>query len=298
MEIYWTENLVEELHKIVLFLNRHEIGQIIEKLADFYIQKYQKLYNINDYTMNFADSISLGSENINNGEYKLAYICEIIHTIKNHDKKRLKSFETKNSDSCKAGILNQGKNLTKRNRNGKNKNKYNVYIYISQMIKFCIMDIFKLYTNKTDYKIFYLVSILKDKFLPSREREIKGIDPILEIFNLSYFFTTEIIRISSIDEKLIFRCNSLILETENLDISFLNQQEIREILQILNTKRTLYVRILLVLAYEILKSNDILNPMWISRTLSFDSYDSLVNILTSPLIEVLILMTAYRINLD
>lgn len=285
MEICWTENLVEELHRIVLFLKKHNIGQLIEKLADFYIQKTTKISNIQDYTMDFAESVD--SENINDGEYKLAYICELIHNIKNNGK-----------------VLKLNVTKRKSTRLMKNpKQKTNVYIYFSQMIKFCILDIFKIYTNKTDFKIFYLVSILKDKFVPERDSQkiqqiqpIRGVDPILEIFNLSYFLTTEIINTCKNDDT-IFCCNSLILETENLDISFLSNQESREILQILNTKRTLYLRILLVLSYEILKINDVFNPMWIAQTLSFDSYDSLVNILTSPLIEILILLTAHRIEI-
>jgi len=273
MEIIWSYSMVEDLCDIVDYLKRNKIGEMIEYLADYFIEKHSKHLKIDDYTMDFSDS--LAPEKISDGEYKLAYICELVnsHSKKNNKFKSL-SYKIKEKKSHKDVIKS-------------------VYTCFAYMIKYTVSKKLILKNNKVDYQTFYLTNILRDKISPNSVIKNKD-DPFLDILNLSYFLTNEIISIGKKDPDIIYKNCSLILNAENINIDICEKQ-IRELKGILKTKRTLYVRILLLLAFEISKFDNILDPLWIAKSIYFENYEQFVSVITSPLIETLIFIAKEKI---
>ena len=86
--------------------------------------------------------------------------------------------------------------------------------------------------------------------------------------------------------------------TQDLDLSFLNGKQIREFKSVFNTKRTLYLRIFLVLCDYMLKENTILNERWISIHSNISCHEDLKSMLNDMIMELVITITGYGIKLS
>jgi len=236
MEIQWSTYLINDLCDIIKYLKKNKLGEVLEKLADYFIKKHSKYLTIENYTMSFSDTMDITK--ITDAEYKLAFICE------------LASFK---------------------------KIKKDIYSCLAFMITYCIRKKFKISPKKPDYKTLFLISLLKEN-IANKE----------DIFNISYFLTSQLIEFK--DD--IYQNQSLILNTQNIDISMFSGKQVSEMCSILKTKRTLYVRVLLVLSYEISKIDNILE---LKEFIKFSNYEEFVNLVTSPLIEVLMFLTSRNI---
>lgn len=255
MEIKWTESLVGDLHDIMIYLKKNKIGELLEILADYYIHKHNSSYE--NYTMNFSDSFL--ADNISEAEFKLAFICEIAHKIKYIGKKYGPKYTNK-------------------------KISYNIYTYFSNMIQYCVSEIFHIEEKQNNYKIYYLNNILKQKLCK-------------EHINLAYGLTKYLIDITNDLPHIINYNTSLLLWSQNFKIDLLSFEEIREIMEILGIRRSLFVRILFILAENLSqKKTDNLNYLWISKHISFTDYDSFLNVITYPLIEIIIFITAFKLE--
>lgn len=279
MEIVWSSGMVEDLCNIVNYLKKNKIGETLEKLADYFIEKHSKYLRIEDYTMAFSDSIN--PDKIKDAEFKLAYICELVNSHSNK-KYKIKSLSQKNKK------IKHYKEIRKFN---------NVYTSLSFMIKYTISKKLHLKNNKVDYKTFFLTNIIKDKIFPDLIIKNKD-DPFLDVLNISYFLTKEIISFTDKDIDLIYKNTSLILNAENIDMSICSEKQVMELKSILKTRRTLYVRILLVLSFEISKIENILDSLWVTRSIYFENYEQFISVITSPLIETLIFLTSQKITSD
>ena len=261
MEILWSADKVEDLCSIVEYFKRNN-GRQLEILAQYFISKNSSHLNIEKYTMEFEGDVDVYK--IEDGEYKLAYICELV----NSQTKKNKTYSS---------IINSN-----------NAKKYkdvadfqNVYSCLAFMIRYCLSKKIKDISGKLDYKILFLKSLLSEK--------IKLTD---EQFILSYFLTLDII--SANEENNIFENSSLISRTEILDLSLFSFPNIRDICHILKTKRSIYARIFLVLTYEISKTKNILDPLWLTG-INFKNRKEFIYQMTSPLTESLIYLTSQKI---
>jgi len=272
MDIQWSKDLIKDLINIVSYLKKNKIGIVLEHLGNYFIKKHSEIEN---YTMEFSEEIDPSI--ISEGEYKLAFICEII----NSQSDRSKTFS----------LINKKKSMVRKIK--RKKGFENVYIAFSIMLRFCIGNLFKLNSIKSNYKTFYLTTILKDILFPERKIKNKE-DPQLDILILPFFITKEIMKICRTDSNMLYLNTSLILETENLNLNILTIEQRRNILEILETKKTIYLRILLVLSFEISKIENIINPLWLLRTISFENYEQFVSKITSPLIETLIFISSFK----
>lgn len=269
MEIKWSLKLIEELKQIVSYLKKNEIGGILEQLANFFLNKHLKYLDIKNYSMGFSEQ--LDPSQITDGEFRLAFICELIN-----------SYPDKNK------TVSLGKKKKKVKKIKRPKGFVNVYFSFSAMLKYCIGNNFKLSREKIDYKGFYLTNILKNIIIPENKQS--------DVLTLPYFLTKELMFICREDSKKIYKNSSLILKTEELDLTILTKKQIGEILNILNTKKTIFVRILLVLAFETLREDDILNELWMHKNIIFGNYEDFISVVTSPLIETLIFITHFQIS--
>lgn len=269
MAISWSNEMINDLTLIVNYFTRNEIGGLLEKLADFFISKHRNELSVGNYVMNFSENVST----IPPAEHKLAFVCEISNTHANKTKMYYSLV-----DNTK---IKKEKNIFK-----------NVYSWVSFMIKYSIMKLLNL-ENKMNYTEFFLTTLIKEKILPTNV--IKGKDdPIVNITNLSYFLTKRLIHSCKENPKIIYKNTSLILDTENLDLSICSRKEINEICNVLKTKRTLFARILLSLSFQISKI-DVNDPLWLSKTINFQNYDEFVLVITSSLIETMIFLSSLNI---
>ena len=252
----WSQKFLEELNEIVTYLKKSNMGIMLEVFANYYMKRHMKYLEIKKFQMEFTEETITPSD-ISNGEYKLAYICELIYL------------------RCK-----------KKNES----NPRNVYECFSNMLRYCIRKKFTYIISRFDNSEYYLLDLLKQHFDsselmscgPNKQTQIKN---NLQ-YDFSYYLITEIMK--NDDISLL---TSLTLNGENLDISFLNTEARRSICQILKTKRTLYLRFLLILTFEMLKIPNTLNSNWMNVLLHFSDRDSFTSILTSPLIETIIFLT-------
>lgn len=251
----WSSKMLEDVNEIVSYLKRNTLGIMLENFANYYMAKHEKYFMFENYSMNFANDI-IDPSNISDGEYKLAFICELIYL---------------------------------RCRNKKEKIPKNIYEYFASMIRYCIRKKFTYLgfsTAKMNYGGNYLISLLKEQF-----KDIPNSDNY-EIFSFSYFLIKEIM----IDKRDITLLTSLTSHAENLDISLLNFSCRRSMYEILNTKRTLYLRFLLILTLEILKTPNILRATWINSTLHFSNHQDFLTLMNAPLIETIIFLTFYLLH--
>ena len=254
----WSAKMLEEVNEIVSYLKKSTMGVMLESFANYYMFKHEKYYTFENYSMNFANEVNdiVDPSNISNGEYKLAFICELIYL---------------------------------RARDKKEKIPKNVYEYFATMIRYCLRKKF-IYTafssQKMNYGGLYLISLLKEQFkdIPKSNND--------EIYFLSYFLIKEIM----IDKRDTTLLTSLRCHAENLDISFLNFPCRRSMYEILNTKRTLYLRFLLILTLEIVKTPNILRTTWVDAMVHFFNHESFLTLLNAPLIETIIFLTFYSLN--
>jgi hypothetical protein len=279
MEIRWSTKMVDDLVDIVTYLKRNKMGEILEVLGDYFIKKHAKKMQIDKYTMDFDDSID--ADKIMDGEYKLAFICELVNSYANK-KRKFRSFSKK----IKKKKLYKDKKIFNNN----------VFYCIAFLIKYCISHILKFSSNKIDYRIFFLISVIKEKILPEYVIQNKE-DTTLDVLNISYYLTSEMVSLSENKPEIIYQNTSLLSNSENLDISICTNKQIREICSVLNTKRTIFARILLVLAFEISKIKNILDPLWIEKATRIENYNDFISLFNSPLIETMIFLTSQRIKI-
>ena len=265
----WSQKFLEELNEIVTYLKKSNMGIMLEVFANYYMKRHMKYLEIKKFQMEFTEETITPSD-ISNGEYKLAYICELIYL------------------RCKK----------------KNERKpRNVYECFSNMLRYCIRKKFTYIISRFDNSEYYLLDLLKQHFDSSELCKTFDKQPFEQTFDkqtliknnlqydFSYYLITEIMK-----NEDISLLTSLTLNGENLDISFLNTEARRSMGQILKTKRTLYLRFLLILTFEMLKIPNTLNSNWLNVLLHFSDKDSFISVLTSPLIETIIFLTYYKMK--
>ena len=71
-----------------MYLKRNDIGIPLEKLGNYFIYKHSKYLDIENYSMDFVEEID--PELVSDGDFKLAFICEIINSFS--DKNKAVSF--------------------------------------------------------------------------------------------------------------------------------------------------------------------------------------------------------------
>ena len=226
--------------------------------------------------MGFSQKYVIDANIITDGIYKLSFICELgyyIECMNNNNKYGVKIIEDEE-----------------------------IYKYLYRMIRFCISEVFELEPHKLNHKEFYLMSLLKN-VLVSDVNQPKNVikdgtkikiekDKKIDIISVAYYLTLEIIKK---DKNIsIFELQSLITQTQNLDLSILTPLQIKSILEVLNVKRKIFVRIILILSHEMIKYK--YTKPKIIKTVKFNERKEMVECLSKSVIETVIYLTACKIN--
>lgn len=222
--ILWTAESVNTLKEIMDLVNKTKIMEPLGYIVKYYINKHrprEKEYNIL--------TVDVPAETISRDMMILAYICEI--HIKKHHKESTVIFQDL------------------------------IYRCFGRVIFDVINEIYiqsnNLYNNSRNERIrkdwplsfdeMYLISTL-NSVIGSGTSESKSM--ILS----AYFMTCQIMELDRGTNLLLFM-ETLCLRTEDLDLSVLTSEQIHAGMEVLRTKRKIYLRILLVLCDYLLHEN-------------------------------------------
>ncbi len=265
--ISWNDQSINYLLKIIKYLKKHS-GVCLENLANFYMNKHNLLLNIKNYSMIFSEDYIIDSNVITNGVYKLSFICELGYFIES----------MKNDTNYNYYVIGEKE----------------IFKYVNSMIRYSIFEVFELHTHKLKNNEFYMLSILKTILIPNikfkKESKIKK-DKKLDILSVAYFLVLELIKYRK--KASIYEMVSIITQAHMLDIDILNKQEIKAISEILECKRKIFIRILLILSNEMIKYEYTKNK--IINTIHFKNLDEMIHCLTNPVIETVIFLTTCKI---
>ena len=143
----------------------------------------------------------------------------------------------------------------------------------------------------------YLMNLLSELYSSSYKKnsENKKTDETKEIVRSCYFFTKQLIYLIDQNPNLMYFMDGPIVKCQDLDLTLLTSQQIRETLSILRTRRTMYVRLLLVIINEIIQENSTVNIMWIKQKTKIKSLPMLRDLLDNIIIQIIIIITGCNV---
>ncbi len=201
------------------------------------------------------------SETINRDVLILAYVCEI----------RIKKKKKKN-------IIVTNKRI---------------YSTLGEVINEVIDDIFRYDSWEPNYEEIFMINTISEMIGTSTKTNTR------DLVTSAYHLTKRVITyIELSNNHIITYTETLFLRTQDLDISFLTPHQIREFTKIFRTKRRLYLRIFLVLAYHLIRENSVITRKWISNVTNIKNQEDLVNMLNNLIIELIITITGYGIKIS
>lgn len=164
-----------------------------------------------------------------------------------------------------------------------------IYKAIGGIISEVISEIFSFKNRPTNYGEIYMLNLLSETL--SGEKN----DKTRDIIKSAYFVTKYLMEIS--DTIGLYNMNTLMLHAQDLDLTILDNKMRREIMNIMNTKRTLYLRIFLIIANRMIKEKSVLSGSWCRKKIKIKNMETFKNILSDDIIELIISITGYIISL-
>ena len=168
-----------------------------------------------------------------------------------------------------------------------------IYISLGQIINEVLEDIFYYDRLEPTFEEVYMINIVNENISKTSTSQTR------DIITSCYHLTKRIITyIELSQDHILVYMETLHLRTQDLDMSFLTGTQIREFLSIFQTKRSLYLRIFLVLSDYMLRERTILNNNWILTKASIIDKDDFVEMLDDMIMELVITITGYGIKLS
>lgn len=239
------------------------INKIMEYINSTKLMKsigYIVKYYINKHSSKDAEtSISTADDiKINRDSLILAYVCELFIKRKNPETVIILSKTT-------------------------------IYKAISGIISEVVTEIFSYKIHPLNYEEIYMLDVLSETLSSHKN------DNIRDIIKSTYFITKYLMNMN--EAHGIYNMNTLVLHAQDLDLNILNEKIRREILSIMKTKRTIYLRILLVITNRMIKEKSVLAVPWCKRNIKIKNMTSLKNVLSDEIIELVLSVTGYIISL-
>ena len=113
-----------------------------------------------------------------------------------------------------------------------------------------------------------------------------------------YFLTRYLIDVETENNNLFGFMDTLILKTQDLDITILTPRQKREIMETLKTKRKLYLRIFLVLSYHMIREKSAIDTLWYGVKFKIKNSMDMINLIEDVMMETLICLVANEIGYD
>ena len=235
-----------------------EIMDIINKsklveLIGYMVQKYLDSHRNKIYFDDYAMITTDGKKEVNDKIKLLAYVCET-YTLK---------------------------------RKWKKINKKKVYNIFGEILCHVITNRFLYNVKELKYVDLYVVNIINEVISKNPTTHNQ------KIISSVYYLTKYLISVTSDkNNRVLDFMDTLILRTQDLDISILTSNQIRNILRILGTKRRLYLRIFLVLSNHMIREKCDICSFWYKLKFKIGNRNDLLTLFNNVVIETIICLTA------
>lgn len=258
--ILWSSESITTLSILMENINNNRLMRPIGHIVRYYIDKHQPYYN--EYKIRTIDSIDKKIDtNLDKTILILAYICEI------YLKKSL------NSDTIITTSM--------------------IYLSIGKVIYDVSSELFKYKVTDLSYSETFLINILTE-ILPA-EKTYR----YREIITTSYYIFKYIVKYIeySQDSILSFMASSVVRSNE-IDINIFTSNQVRDCLNVLKTKRTLYLRLLLSISEYLLHEDiDLIVDLIFNKT-NISNQRQFEDMINDMMIEIIITVTGYIIKVD
>ena len=255
--ILWSEKSINTVNNIMLYLNGTKmirpLGYMVKKFLDKYSTSEFNITTVQDIMTVPRDSIFL------------AYACEVY--LKHH---------------IEGDIVLSNKII---------------YKVLGKIIYEVINGFFSYRDWDLGFEETYLINLLSELYSSSvtnetkKNNEDKKTDETKETVRSCYFFTKQLIFLLDQNPNLMYFMDGPIVKCQDLDLTLLTKQQNREILSILRTRRTIYLRLLLVIINEIIQENTTVNIIWIKQKTKIKSLHMLRDLLDNIIIQIIIIIT-------
>ena len=115
----------------------------------------------------------------------------------------------------------------------------------------------------------------------------------IEIVTNCYFFCFKFFQVST---TFLNKIENLMSRTQELDISILSKEQIRDIKDVFHSNRTLYVRIFLVVCNEMIRNKHKFDANWVDFKCTSKDKNSFNLLFNDPLVEMNIWMSSCHVS--
>lgn len=255
---YWESNAIKAALRIMKFLKKSKLMESIGHIFQNYIETLDGLnilYNsIDDYIINMNENGIF----IDKNEKIMIYVLEI-----NINKTKYKKNKNKITKSM---VYNAFGNIIYEMING---------MFITSMKSATL--------HSTTYKESYLLNFIS-QVLVNKSNELT-----ISILKSTYYIAG---LLAFLNKNNILQCmDTTMTQSQDLDIHILTNDQIRNVKEIFNTKKTIYVRILLILSNHMIRENSNIDPIWLKSKTSIKNNKDLIEMFDNIVIETLISLT-------
>ena len=172
--------------------------------------------------------------------------------------------------------------ISKNKKNKKYMTKNLVYFSFGKILYEIISNIFLYNIPRLQYTETYIVRLVNEIIVKTPNIHTQ------QMVISAYFLTKYLIS----NNNMFSLMNILMLRTEELDITILTPKQSRDIMNTLGTKRTLYLRIFLVLSEHRIREKFMIANVWYKVKFNIRNKNDLCLLLEDVIIEIIICLVA------
>jgi len=165
-----------------------------------------------------------------------------------------------------------------------------LYKIFGKILYEVINDKFGYKTRKLSFDEIYIIQLVSEILLEKPSFHDK------EIITSVFFLTEYLISVIRKNNNLLNYMNTIILRTEDLDISILTKQQTKEILRALRTKRKLYLRIFLILSEHMIREKSPINKLWLRIKFSLINHGEFLSLIDDVMIELVLCLVGNEVG--
>jgi hypothetical protein len=166
-----------------------------------------------------------------------------------------------------------------------------VYRAFGKIILTVIKDTLLYPVTTLQYKELYVVNLVNDVLVP-RPTQLTG-----QIISSCYFLTKYLIYVLRYDNKyLLDFMETLLTQTQDLDITILTPEQQRNIKTVLDTKRTMHLRIFLLFSYNMIRERSPIKAEWFKKKLKLSDKKGFQMVTDDIVMETIICLVANKLT--
>jgi len=167
---------------------------------------------------------------------------------------------------------------------------YMIYQSFPRVVSTVINQVYTYQEWMLNYNETYMINLVADitpSSLPNKK----------DIITCSYYITRQIINLH-VHHRILDQLDTLYTQAQDIDLSVISSEHRRNIMNILGVKRTLYLRIFLLLTARLIKEKTPLNQHLITVKTQMSNHQQFIVYIRDMIIETLITITGLFIKID